>query len=105
MADKELGERIARLEGMLESHEKNAIERKASIEKKFDIIFSKLDGQNCTLHAARMLELKQDVDGVIKDNEKFEKETNGRLRFLEKVIWTSTGGLTVLVFVLKFLIK
>lgn len=90
----ELGERIAKMEGLLENHEKNAIERKASIEKKFDAIFSKLDSQNCRVHEANMKKLQDDNTDIF-----------CRLKFLEKAYWTGVGALTVLIFFVKFFIK
>lgn len=90
----ELGERIAKVEGLLESHEKNAMERKQAIEKKFDAIFLKLDGQNCRVHEANMKKLQDDNTDIF-----------GRLKFLEKAYWTGVGALTVLIFFVKFFIK
>lgn len=104
MDNTQLGERIARLEGMLESHEKNAIERKSSIEKKFDTIFSKLDSQNCTLHAARMIEIQQNYEKLESKVDENDRTSGSRLTFMEKAYWTGMGGLAVLMALLKWVL-
>jgi len=95
MSDRELGERMARMEGLLESHEKNALERRASIEKRFDVIAKKLDDQQCVVHAARMLQIQKDLDVVLDE----------KIPFLERAYWIGVGALSVLTFCVPLVMR
>lgn len=95
MSDRELGERMARLEGLLESHEQNALERRASIEKRFDVIAQKLEEQQCVVHAARMLQMQKDLDVVLHE----------KVPFLERAYWIGVGALSVLTFCVPLVMR
>ena len=105
----ELGERVAVLEALFKQHEEGAVIRKAELSKQLDSITDKLSNQQCAVHTVNMLAMQGQITGIKdKDIPNLEKKIEGngsRLTFLEKAYWTGVGGLTVLMALLKWVIK
>jgi hypothetical protein len=100
--EKTLGERVAVVEALLEAHEKGALIRKQEISGALKEIFDKLNGQQCAVHAVNMIALRSDVTKL---TDVTVPKLDTRLSWLERVTWTGFGALTVIIAVLKWVLK
>ena len=112
----DLADRITRLEVKFEEHEKGAVTRKDDLALILGEIKRKVDGQQCTLHTARMLEIDAKIEKNRSDADKaiealHKRITNGastiagRVNYIERVMYLGMGGLAVIVFVLDMAIR
>jgi len=98
---RELFERIATVETLITSHERNAGDREIAREKKFDVIFQKLSDRDCTLHAARMIELNNELT----EHKDIIEKIDTRLSGIEKTVYVGLGVIGACTFIIPIAIK
>ena len=90
----DLTQRLARVETLIEMHEKDAKARRDRLDKAFEELFCRLNSQQCAVHGLKMQTMEKDIE-VLKQSYVNIQESLVRLQ-IRFAIWT--GGLSVIAF-------